>query len=277
MTDQEYEYLKNKIYKLTYLDINCYKVQQMRRRLESYVARNNSPTVAAFCSELEKKPEKLRALMDYIAINVTEYFRDAKQFGLLENIVLPELLKNNERLNIWSAACSGGHEPYSVAILLEEKSTLYKHKIVATDIDQSALEQAGNGGPYLQHEIKNVEPILLEKYFTKVDDQYWVKKDIKDRVEFKIHNLLYDPYETDFDLIVCRNVIIYFSAEVREKLFRKFYEALNPNGVLFLGGSEVVLRPLEYGFKMLHPMFYKKINDTAQKRYPVNELSEVVR
>jgi len=277
MTDQEYEYLKNKIYKLTNLDINCYKNQQMRRRLESYVSRTNSPTVAAFCSELEKEPEKMRTLLDYMAINVSEFFRDAKQFALLQNYVLPELLKNNKRLNIWSAACSCGQEPYTLAIMLEELSPLYSHRIYATDIDYSALEQAQKGGPYIPNDVKNVDPVLLDKYFVRNGDNYWINDKIKSKVTFKVHNLLNDPFESNFDLIVCRNVIIYFSEVVRENLYRKFHQSLKMDGVLFLGGSEVVLKPSEHGFHMLHPMFYKKLPMNNYKSSVGTVFSEVKR
>jgi chemotaxis protein methyltransferase CheR len=259
MNDQEYTYLKNKIYKITNLDINCYKSQQMRRRLDSFVAKSNFPTVVAYCTMLENSPEKQRELLDYMAINVSEFFRDMPQFNILKTEILPMLLAHNPRLNIWSAACSCGQEPYSLAILLEETSPLHRHRILATDIDESALNQARNGGPYTVYDIRNVEKSLVNKYFIKTPEGFWVNDRIKTKVIFQHHNILNQEFEHNFDLIVCRNVIIYFSEEVRDELYKNFHNSLKPTGVLFLGGSEVVLRPWDQGYSMLYPAFYNKI------------------
>jgi chemotaxis protein methyltransferase CheR len=276
MNDQDYEFLKSKIYKLTNIDINCYKSQQMRRRLEAYLVKNNFSNVGAFCSMLEKSQDKQRELLDYMAINVSEFFRDSSRFEILYKTVLPQLLENHRRLNIWSAACSCGQEPYTLAILLDQLSPV-PYRILATDIDQSALTQARNGGPYLPYEVRNVEKKYLDKYFTKNEAGYWVKDEIKKKIIFQRHNLLSDPFEINYDLIVCRNVIIYFSEIVRDNLYRKFQNSLRMGGVLFLGGSEVVLRPAEQGFSMINPAFYRKIVLNLEKTPPMNELSEVKR
>lgn len=259
MDDKEYSFLKSKILKITNLDINCYKSQQMRRRLDAYVGKQNFPTVAAYCAMLEKSLEKQRELLDYMAINVTEFFRDVPQFKILKNEVLPKLFNQSTRLNIWSAACSSGQEPYTLAILLEELSPIYRHRILATDIDETALEQARNGGPYTTYDVRNVEKGLLDKYFIKKDSSYWVVEKLKKKIIFQHHNILNDHFEQNFDLIVCRNVIIYFSEDVRDGLYKKFHSSLKPTGVLFLGGSEVVLRPWDQGYSMMYPAFYKKI------------------
>lgn len=276
MNDQDYEYLKNKIYKLTDIDINCYKSQQMRRRLEAYLVKNNFPSASTFCSMLEKSKDKQRELLDYMAINVSEFFRDSSRFEILRDTVLPQLMENRRRLNIWSAACSCGQEPYSLAMLLEEMFPGH-HRIVATDIDESALTQAKNGGPYLPYEVRNVEKKYIDKYFTKNEAGYWMDAEIKKKVLFQRHNLLRDPFEINFDLIVCRNVIIYFSEIVRDVLYKKFQNSLRLGGVLFLGGSEVVLRPAEQGFSMINPAFYRKTVLNLEKTGPVGALSEVVK
>jgi chemotaxis protein methyltransferase CheR len=277
MNDQEYTYLKSKIYKTTNLDVDCYKTQQMRRRLDAYVAKSNFPTVIAYCNMLEKTPEKQRELLDYLAINVSEFFRDIKQFETLQKLVLPQQLAESRRLNIWSAACSCGQEPYSLAIILEELSPEYHHRILASDIDESALKQARNGGPYTAYDVRNVPPLYITKYFTKNESGYWVVEKLKKKIIFQHHNMLNDRFETNFDLIVCRNVIIYFSEPVRDDLYRKFYNSLKPNSILFLGGSEVVLRPSQQGFSIMHPAFYRKISPATETAKDVHPLSEVTR
>jgi chemotaxis protein methyltransferase CheR len=277
MNDQEYSYLKAKIYKLTNLDINCYKGQQMRRRLEAFVAKHNFPTVVAYCTMLENAPNKQRELLDYMAINVSEFFRDMAQFKILRNEVLPRLLAVSPRLNIWSAACSCGQEPYSLAITLEEISPLSRHRILASDIDESALDQARNGGPYTAYDLRNVEKGLMDKYFIKNATGYWVSGKIKNKVIFQHHNLLNDHFEQNYDLIVCRNVIIYFSEDVRDNLYQKFHNSLKSSGILFLGGSEVVLRPWEQGYGMLYPAFYNKMPIDSNALNLRTRMSEVVR
>jgi chemotaxis protein methyltransferase CheR len=271
MNDLDYNLLKSKILQLTKLDINSYKTQQMRRRLEAYILKQNYPTMAAYCSMLEKSPDKQREILDYLAINVSEFFRDTSHFNNLRKNVLPALISNSRRLNIWSAACSCGQEPYSLAILLEELSPGATHRIIATDLDESALKQARNGGPYTPYDVRNVEKPLLLKYFTFTNGTYSVNENLKKKIVFRHHNLLCDPFENSYDLIICRNVIIYFSEPVRDNLYLKFRDSLKPNGVLFLGGSEVVLKPGQQGYSMLSPSFYRKAEfDGSLNRQPVN-------
>ncbi len=267
MNDQEYSYLKNKVFKLAGLNLDSYKSQQMRRRLEGYIARSNMPIVSAYCRTIEQDRKKLRELLDFLAINVSEFFRDPSPFDYLRTLVLPGLLKRSPRLNIWSAACSGGHEPYSIAIILEEFSSYHRHRILATDIDESALEQARRGGPYTSADVRNVDKRLLHKYFVQTEDGYWITPKIRGRVEVRRHNLLSEPFEKGFDLVVCRNAIIYFSDNVRNKLYEEFYRSLKVDGVLFIGGSEAILQPGTLGFSLLCPSFYRKL--------PVNVLASL--
>jgi chemotaxis protein methyltransferase CheR len=276
MNDQEYSFLKDKVYELTGLDINCYKSQQMRRRLEAYLLKNKYPTLVAYCSALEKSSDRRRELLDYMAINVSEFYRDITHFQTLQNEILPRILATHRVLNIWSAACSCGQEPYSLAMVLEETHPGY-HRILATDIDESALIQARNGGPYLPNDVRNVDKNLLGKYFIQNEAGYWVNDRLKKKVVFQRHNLLRDPFEGNFDLIVCRNVIIYFSEIVRDELYRKFNNSLATTGVLFLGGSEVVLRPGHLGYSMLLPSFYRRSDYDPEVIQPSRDLSEVVK
>jgi chemotaxis protein methyltransferase CheR len=227
---------------------------------------------------LENTPDKQREFLDYMAINVSEFFRDMPYFNNLKKSIFPHLINVSRRLNIWSAACSCGQEPYTLAMILEEISPGVQHRIIATDIDESALKQARSGGPYILYDIRNVEKPLLDRYFIKGPTGYSVCDQIKKKIIFKHHNLLHDPFENNYDLIVCRNVIIYFSEEVRDRLYSQFREALKPHGVLFLGGSEVVLRPAQQGYKMVSPSFYNKSEVTVtEKLHTSRILSEVAK
>ena len=257
MNDQEFEYLKKKILALTDIDLNYYKAQQMRRRLDGLVT-NESGSVAEYCKRIERDEGALKKLSNFLTINVSEFFRDANQFQQLRTAILPELLGNSERLNIWSAGCSIGAEPYSVTMMLENLTPGKKHRIVATDIDQAVLAKAKNGGPYSSSDIANVDKALLLKYFTRSDDGYQVIDSIKRRVDFKRHNLLKDSFEHGFDLIMCRNVVIYFSDEAKRTLYTGFYNSLKEGGIMFIGATETLLDASGLGLVRIHNCFYRK-------------------
>ena len=255
MNDQEFISLKKSIKQCANLDLDGYKVQQIRRRLDGYV-RRFTESVPEYCHMLEKDRALCRELIDYLAINVSEFFRDPVYFGYLKTEVLPPMLKDHPRLNIWSAACSCGQEPYSLAILLEEMKVPYR--IVATDIDQSALETARKGGPYSTQDVRNVEKRLQATYMETRQDGFWIKDSLTRKVQFKIHNLQSSAFERGFDLILCRNAIIYFSDQVRDAIFREFRNSLKEGGILFIGGSEAILHANTLGYKVLRPPFYAK-------------------
>ncbi len=263
MNETEYSLLKRRIHELLDIDINAYKSKQMRRRLEAFVDGNAPRGVFPFCKQLEENPEQLQALRDMLTINVSEFFRDEPQFAVLRSTVLPDQLRKGGKLNIWTAACSHGAEPYSVAILLDELHAGAGHRILATDIDRTILAQANAGGPYQANEIRNVSRGQLAKYFSPEGTGHRIEEAIRERVEFREHNLLSDPFEEGFSLISCRNVMIYFSAEVKRQLFQRFHASLKPGGVLFLGGTEAMLGEDAAGFERLSTNFYQK-DDSAE-------------
>src|SRR3954470_2081792 len=143
---------------------------------------------------LERDPARLQEFRDYFTINVTEFFRDVERFRYLETKVLPELLAARRPLRVWSAACSIGAEPYSVAILLRELAPILSHKILGTDVDVTIVERARRADKYIKAEVKNVTPARLQKAFTQAPDgTYTVRPEIKQLVDIKLHNLLTPP------------------------------------------------------------------------------------
>lgn len=258
MDQMEYSYLKRKIRQLLDIDIDAYKSQQMRRRLEAFVARQGYDSAYGFCKMLERDEKALQGLRDMLTINVSEFFRDPPQFEQLATGVLPQLLKSSPQLSIWAAGCSHGEEPYSLAILLDELSAVRNHRILATDLDTEVLRRAVAGGPYLPTETKNVSARRLQKYFMPSGEGHIVIEKMRKRVQFRQHNLLADPFAMGLDLVVCRNVMIYFSGEVKGRLFQQFHECLNPGGVLFIGATEALLGPDNVGFERLSTNFYRK-------------------
>jgi len=258
MNEEEYSYLKKKINKLLNIDLDGYKDQQMRRRLDAFIVRAQVPGVAEYCTMLERNKDACQKLKDFLTINVSEFFRDKEQYEILRNQILPDLLKKSPRLNIWSAGCSIGAEPYSVAIILEEISPLNRHRILATDIDTGILEKAKAGGPYLPSDVRNLNEHILSKYFIKDEKHYWVKDKIRQKVEFKKHNLLMDPFEKGFDLIICRNVVIYFADEAKKQLYHRFYDSLKDGGAFFMGGTETLLGNYDIKFEKICSSFHRK-------------------
>jgi len=241
MDERDYSLVQRRVLELTRVDLNNYKSQQVQRRLNTLLARSGHATWQAYLAHLQRDREALQSFRDYLTINVTEFFRDAPKWEYLERTVLPELLRHRRRLRIWSAGCSHGAEPYTLAILLDELSgAATRHHILATDIDEAMLATARRGGGYPAAEVKAVTPARLARYFEAQGDTYTVRPDLRGRVTFRAHNLLHDPFEGDFDLIVCRNVVIYFVEETKRALYQRFAQALRPGGVLFVGGTEIV-------------------------------------
>ncbi|WP_054874964.1 CheR family methyltransferase [Oxobacter pfennigii] len=249
--------LESWIFKELHIDLSAYKSNQMNRRLTNFITRSGTTSVNEYIKLMDKNPELKQKLKDFITINVSEFFRNKELFAEFEKKVREVFLKDNKKLKIWSAACSNGAEPYSVAMILDRLTPNVRHTIIATDIDATILETAKKG-EYNPNDIKNVDSNALSKYFTKIGDKYAISPDIKSRVQFKKHDLIRDPYEKGFDIILCRNVVIYFTAEIKDKLYRQFSESLNPGGILFVGATESIYNYSQFGFDKASTFIYQK-------------------
>ncbi|MEZ4501165.1 MAG: protein-glutamate O-methyltransferase CheR [Dehalococcoidia bacterium] len=257
MDDATYEQLKKRIGQLLDLDLDAYKQRQMRRRIETFVGRNSTDPLA-FIESLRTDKDLLRELRDMLTINVTEFFRDAPQWQLLRDQILPELMKGSNRLSIWSAGCSTGDEPYSVAMTLDRLGRRTTSTILATDFDRDVLVKAQAGGPYVQSALKNVSAEDREAYFDATETGgFKVKDNIRRGVQFRELNLLKDRFGERYDLILCRNVTIYFDQPIKEALTQRFRAALKPGGYLFIGATEALLGAEGEGFKRTTGNFYR--------------------
>lgn len=265
LDDQAYSYFKHQILRLLDLNIDAYKQTQMRRRLATFVENRHSGNPMVFLRRLDGDEETLAELRDMLTINVTEFFRDAEQFEALQRDVLPQLLKPGP-FKVWSAGCSLGDEPYTLAIILDEMGRGRGSSILATDFDRGALSRARAGGPYREADLKGVSPERLEKHFRESDDGHYINEKLRSRVEFRELDLLSDPFEEGFDLIVCRNVIIYFDVLPKRQLVHRFRDALKPGGVLFIGATEALLGGDGEGLERLGGNFYIKPADDAGAR-----------
>jgi len=254
----DYNGFTAEIKKMCNIDLSNYKEKQMKRRIESLIRRSGHETYDGYLELLKKSKQHLNEFLNYITINVSEFFRNPAQWEVLEREILPELLKHKKRLKVWSSACSTGEEPYSLAMLFDKMMIKNKVEIIASDIDRNALEKAKEG-IYSAKGIANVPKEMVSAYFFKEDDKFIIKDQIKNMVSFKILNLLEDNYPSDCDLILCRNVMIYFTEDTKEKLYKKFYNALSNGGVFFVGSTEQIIMPYKYGFSNLRNFFYQKV------------------
>lgn len=255
----DYEYFKKEVYKLTQIDLNAYKEKQMKRRIDTLIERYKLDGYDSFLKSLRSDKDFLDDFMNYLTINVSEFFRNPDQWNILDRTIVPELLdKFGNRLNIWSAACSTGDEPYSLVMLLSKHIPLKDININATDIDKQVIMAAKNG-IYSEKSLAGIPSDLKNKYFKEVAvDSFKIDSLIKERVSFKEHNLLKDAYPNNVQLIVCRNVLIYFTEEAKSEIFKKFYDALAPGGVLFLGATEQMMDYKQIGFIRKTSFFFEK-------------------
>lgn len=253
----DYEGFKVQILRLTGIDLGNYKEKQMKRRIDSLISKNNYSTYDSYLTALRTDSAIYNEFINYITINVSEFFRNKEQWELLEKNIILEQLKKDKILKIWSAACSTGDEPYTLVLLLSRHLPLSSIKIIATDIDGEAINKA-KIGLYNAKSVQSVPRDLLEKYFVRDGDMYQVKDEIKRCVEFKKHNLFRDEYPSDCNLIVCRNVLIYFTDEAKNSIYSKFYKSLKKDGVLFVGCTEQIIAASDFNLRQLGTYFYMK-------------------
>jgi chemotaxis protein methyltransferase CheR len=247
--DPGFELLKKIISGNTGFNCEHYKEAHFRRRVNVRVRATNCESYGAYLKLVKKDPKEDEFLVDTLTVNVSEFFRNPETFRIIEKEVVPSIVKYKsgsltQSIRIWSAGCAAGEEAYSLAILLHRTLKTdfnkYRIKIIGTDIDAQSLEKAIKG-VYNENSLKNLDPGIKERYFLKQGDRYQVIDELKNITQFKRHDLISGPRIDRFDLIVCRNVMIYFKKEIQEQLQLNFYKALEKGGFLMIGKSETLL------------------------------------
>jgi chemotaxis protein methyltransferase CheR len=247
ITRETMKFLISSLYKESGLVLDESKDYLLESRLEPLAIQEGFSSLEDFGKHVMKCPSPLllQKVVEAMTTNETSFFRDRIPFDIFKNVILPKMVKGNEKrrkLRIWSACCSTGQEPYTISMLLsdfEANIQQWDVKIIATDIDKTVLNRAREGS-YSQYEVQRGLPILyLTRYFTQTDGSWVVKPTVKKRVEFTQLNLLSDfTFFGMFDLIFCRNVLIYFDLPTKKKILEQMARMLSPAGVLFLGSSE---------------------------------------
>ncbi|NOU63015.1 chemotaxis protein CheR [Paenibacillus sp. LMG 31461] len=257
MEDQDFLLFIKKIKEHTSIDLALYKEAQMKRRLTTLRLKRGYNTFISFFEAMMKDKELFYEFLDRMTINVSEFWRNPNRWELVEQKFIPEMLKRNRRLKIWSAACSTGEEPYTLAMILAEQGALAETSLHASDIDDGALEKARKG-LYLDRSVRDVPANYVKKYFKQDGLMFHVSEELKKSVKFQKQNLLVDTFDSGYDLIVCRNVIIYFTEEAKHVLYQKFAKALKPGGLLFVGSTEQIFSPGQYDLEAAETFFYRK-------------------
>jgi chemotaxis protein methyltransferase CheR len=253
-----YPEFKEEVGALCEIDLSNYKSQQMDRRINSFMDLWNVANYDDYLDLLKRDPKILKEFINKLTINVSEFFRNPERFQELQQQILPELLKRQSQVRIWSAGCSDGSEPYSIAIIAKELQAEQRVRIMASDIDRQILQKAQKG-VYLVNEVKSMPQDLVPKYFLKTDDQkYQLLEAVKKLVEFRVQNLLADSFDANWDLIVCRNVVIYFTEEAKNELYKRFINVMRPGAYILVGGTEPILQYRKFGLEHRVSSFYQK-------------------
>jgi len=253
-----YEKFKRDVLALTKIDLSSYKEKQMKRRIDTLISKASAKTYDDYVALIKKDRAVFEQFVNFLTINVSEFYRNPDQWEILDKKVFPDLIHEfGKTLKIWSAACSTGDEPYSLVMALSKHIPVSQIKVFATDIDKQVIAKA-KLGLYSEKSIANVPEEFKKKYFTKVGNSYQISNEIKSRVEFKEHNLLRDSYPTGCDLIVCRNVLIYFTDDAKQDIYIKFNHALKTNGILFIGSTEQIMNYKELGYERSSSFFFIK-------------------
>ena len=251
----EWEVFYASMLKRTGLDLYLYRPNQLQRRILSLAENKGFKNLAEFWRFLAQQQENIDWFCDHLAINVSELFRNPDKWREMETKIIPTLLEKNSRLKVWSAGCSYGAEAYTLAMILDKKFT-GGHRIIGSDIDLAALRQAGRG-EFTRNDTRAV-PQEYKEYLHETNGAFFADEKLRKYLSFKKQNLLADRFESGFDMIMCRNVVIYFTEEAKNELYKKFFDALKPGGILFIGSTERIPNPEDIGLETAMPFFYQK-------------------
>lgn len=254
--DEALAALMHKIERARGLKLTSYKQPCLRRRLAVRMRARGVHTFGDYARVLDQAPEEYDLLLDALTINVTKFFRNPETYAVLEQRVVPDLAARHGPVKVWSAGCASGEEPYSLAILFHEAmgarpgDLKTRVQIDATDLDPGALE-AARRATYHAPQIEDVRPELVHRHFAPGGPPYRLLDPARRLVRLLRHDLTTQaPPDGPYDLIVCRNVVIYFDRATQEKLFLKFFDALTPGGWLLLGKVETLFGAARNQFRL---------------------------
>ena len=273
LSDRDYQAIAKFVHETAGINLMDGKKELVRTRLSKRMRALKFNDFKTYFKHVmsDQTGEEIVFLLDALSTNLTSFFREPQHFQFMAKEFLPALeqrlkARGSHRLRIWSAACSSGEEPYTIAMVVMEKNPYFGQggdfKILATDLSTKVLNMAKQG-VYGPERVKNIPPQTLQKYFTKIDTgrgekMYKVTDQLRKTIAFRRFNLMDPlPFKNPLDLIFCRNVMIYFDKETIARLVEKYYQILSPGGYLFIGHSESI-SGFKHPFKYVAPCIYLK-------------------
>jgi chemotaxis protein methyltransferase CheR len=241
LDDANFALYRDFIYKESGITFTATNRSILESRLKERFRENKIDSVSDYLEKIKKDKEELKGFLDSITTNLTRFFRNQAQFDALEKFVIPEVMKIKKMpgtIRIWSAGCSTGEEPYTIAMLLSEiLPSSWNYDILASDLSLKCLMTAKEGF-YAENRIVGIPDSYMPKYFTKVDGGFKIIPAIQAKIKFDYHNLKNDSQQRNFDIVFCRNVIIYFDEAAQEGVMGRFYDSMAAKSFLFIGHSE---------------------------------------
>lgn len=243
LTDADFELFRKVIYNESGITFSATNRSILDSRLKERLRGKQMTDVREYYNMIISDKEEMKTLLDSVTTNLTRFFRNQPHFDALEKYVIPHVLENKKArgdttVKIWSAGCSTGEEPYTIAMILKKiLPPPYSFEIVASDISLKSL-MVGKQGFYDNSKVSGIPPEYLDKYLIKRDNGYQMSDDIMKRIRFDYHNLKYDPGLRNLDIVFCRNVLIYFDEAAQLQTINHFYNSLASKAYLFIGHSE---------------------------------------
>lgn len=244
LNDIDYEKFRKVIYDECGITFSTTNRSILDSRIKELLRKKNIETPAEYLALVLKNPEEMKLMLDSVTTNLTRFFRNQPHFDAFSKYVIPAIVEQKKStggdrtVRVWSAGCSTGEEPYTIAMVLKE--TLppgFNFKVTASDISLKSL-MVGQQGFYADSKVDGIPPAYLDKYFTKVDGGYQVKKEIQDTIHFDYHNLMNDSGTRNLDVVFCRNVLIYFDEAAQLSVINRFWDSMAAQSYLFIGHSE---------------------------------------
>ncbi len=252
-----YDRMAREVRGLLGIDLSQYKPAQVWRRVNGFATARGLPDADALVARARQDPGLRQAFVDMLTINVSEFFRNPEAWDALVAQYLKPMLLGQLSMRIWSAGCSLGYEPLTIAMLAREIAPHTPVYILATDLDETILSRAQKA-TYTEQQMAGVSPARRARFFREVAGGWEARPELQAMITWRRHDLLRDPYERPFDIICCRNVVIYFTEAAKSELYKRFCEALRPGGVLFLGATESIPNVRTVGLMPTSLTFYKR-------------------
>jgi len=243
LTDADFEKFRSLIYNESGIHFTATNRSILESRLKERLREKKIESVKTFFDLITRDQGEMKGFLDSITTNLTRFFRNQAHFDAMEHFVIPEIMNikktsGNNTIRIWSAGCSTGEEPYTIAMLMSEiLPPPWKYEIVASDLSLKCLMTAREGF-YANNRIDGIPETHLKKYFDKVEGGYKIRQDLQSKIRFDYHNLKNDSGQRDLDIVFCRNVIIYFDEAAQNAVINRFWDAMSSRSFLFIGHSE---------------------------------------